>query len=65
MNEDISIEEKGTVGRRVAANTGLMVGAKALAALIGLASLVITTNILPIADVGAILFLACFYAVVC
>lgn len=57
MNEDLSIAEKGTVGRRVAANTGWMVGAKILAAIIGLASLVLTTQTLPIASVGIILFL--------
>ncbi len=57
MNEDLSIAEKGTVGRRVAANTGLMVGAKALAAIIGLGSLVLLTKNLPIASVGIILFL--------
>lgn len=57
MNEDLSIAEKGTVGRRVAANTGWMVGAKALAAIIGLGSLVLTTQTLPIASVGVILFL--------
>ncbi|MCF6221522.1 MAG: hypothetical protein L3J65_10460 [Robiginitomaculum sp.] len=57
MNEDLSIKEKGTVGRRVAANTGWMVGAKALAAIIGLGSLVLLTQNLPIASVGIILFL--------
>lgn len=57
MNEDLSIAEKGSVGRRVAANTGWMVGAKAISAVIGLASLVITTNILSPMDVGVILFL--------
>ncbi|HHL43567.1 MAG TPA: hypothetical protein ENJ42_08120 [Hellea balneolensis] len=57
MNEDLTIAEKGTVGRRVAANTGLMVGAKALAALIGLFSLIIITKNLSISDVGTILFL--------
>ena len=57
MNEDLSIAEKGSVGKRVVANTGLMVGAKAAAAVIGLISLVITTRTLPIADVGVLLFL--------
>jgi O-antigen/teichoic acid export membrane protein len=57
VNEDLSIKEKGTVGRRVAANTGLMVGAKACAAIIGLGSLVLVTKSLPIASVGIILFL--------
>ncbi len=57
MSPDLSIAERGSVGRRVAANTGLMVGAKAIAALIGLVSLVISTKTLPIADVGIILFL--------
>ena len=57
MNEDLSIKEKGTVGRRVAANTGLMVGAKALAALLGLVSLLIVTRSLPIRAAGIIFFL--------
>ncbi|PHR92151.1 MAG: hypothetical protein COA69_09080 [Robiginitomaculum sp.] len=57
MNENLDIKEKGTVGRRVAANTGLMVGAKAVSAIIGLVSLMMITNTLPIADVGIILFL--------
>ncbi|MBL4854943.1 MAG: lipopolysaccharide biosynthesis protein [Robiginitomaculum sp.] len=57
LNHDLGIAEKGTVGRRVAANTGLMVGAKALAAMIGLITLVITTQTLPIAAVGIIMFL--------
>lgn len=57
MSGNLSIAEKGSVGRRVAANAGLMVGAKAFAALLGLVSLVIITRSLPIADVGIILFL--------
>ena len=57
MTENLTIKEKGSVGRRVAANTGLMVGAKALAALLGLISLIIITRSLPITDVGIILFL--------
>lgn len=57
MIEDLSIAEKGTVGKRVVANTGLMVGAKASSAVIGLVSLVIATRTLPIADVGVLLFL--------
>ncbi len=54
---DLSIREKGTIGKRVAANTGMMVGAKAVAAVIGLFSLIMTTRNLPISDVGVILFL--------
>ena len=57
MVEDLSIAEKGTVGKRVARNTGLMVGAKAAAAVIGLVSLILATRTLPIADVGILLFL--------
>lgn len=57
MSEDLSIAEKGTVGKRVARNTGLMVGAKAAAAVIGLISLVLTTRTLPVAEVGILLFL--------
>ncbi len=57
MSPNLDIKERGSVGRRIAANTGLMVTAKAIAALIGLLSLIITTKTLPIADVGVILFL--------
>ena len=57
MTPNLDIKERGSVGRRVAANTGLMVGAKALAALIGLLSLIITTNSLAISSVGVVLFL--------
>ncbi len=57
MTEDLSIAEKGTVGSRVVANTGMMVGAKAAAALIGLISLILLTRNLPIGDVGILLFL--------
>ncbi len=57
LNCDLAIAEKGTVGRRVVANTGWMVCAKALAAIIGLGSLILTTQTLPIASVGIILFL--------
>ena len=57
MGGDLSIAENGTVGKRVARNTGLMVGAKAGAAVIGLVSLIATTRTLPIADVGLLLFL--------
>lgn len=57
MNEDLGTNEKGSVGRRVAANTGLMVAAKLSAALIGLTSLILLTRNLPIGDVGILLFL--------
>ena len=33
---DLSTESKHTVGKRIAANTGLMVGSKSLAAILGL-----------------------------
>lgn len=54
---NLQVEEKGSVGKRVAANTGMMVGAKGLAAVIGLFSLIIVTKNLDIRDVGIILFL--------
>lgn len=57
LEHDLGIQEKGTVGRRVAANTGLMVGAKALSAVFGLVSLVLVTKNLPIAAVGSIMFI--------
>lgn len=57
MTPNLDIIQNHSVGKRVAANTGLLVGAKAVAAIVGLGSLVITTNLLPIQDVGIILFL--------
>ncbi|PHR60385.1 MAG: hypothetical protein COA43_06625 [Robiginitomaculum sp.] len=57
MNENLTIKEKGTVGKRVATNTGLMVGAKALSAVIGLVSLFLAARALDVADFGIILFL--------
>lgn len=57
MNADLNIAEKGSVGSRVAGNTGMMVAAKAAAAVFGLFSLIIATRSLPVADIGIILFL--------
>ena len=57
MNIDLSVNERGTLGRRVVANTSLLVFSKIAAGFIGLASLIITTRILPISEVGIILFL--------
>jgi len=57
MGEDLTIVEKGSVNRRIAANTGILVGAKAAGAVLGLASLIILTRNLSIADVGVVLFL--------
>ena len=57
MNENLAIAEKGSVGRRIAANTGLMVGSKALGAVFGVISLIVAIRTLPIEDVGIILFL--------
>lgn len=57
MAPDLSITSKRTVGKRIATNTGLMVGSKALAALLGLGSLAIATKSLDGYAFGVIVFL--------
>lgn len=58
---DLSIASTRSVEKRVAANTGLMVGSKGLAALFGLLSLLIASKSISIAAVGIILFLHSYH----
>ena len=54
---DLSIKSKHTVGKRIAANTGLMLGSKALGVLLGLGSIWIATKSLDVSALGYIFFL--------
>lgn len=58
---DLSILSTKSVGKRVASNTGLMVGSKGLAALFGLLALLIASKSLSIAALGVILFLHAYH----
>ena len=57
MTPDLSYDSKHTVEKRIAANTGLMVGAKSLAAILGLGSLSIAAKSIAPAELGTIVFL--------
>ena len=57
MTVDLSITSKKTVGKRIAANTGLMLGAKFAGVLLGLATLKVTTHYLSPAEFGTVIFL--------
>ena len=58
---DLSTASTQSVEKRVAANTGLMVGSKALAALFGLLGLLIASKSISIAALGIILFLHSYH----
>ena len=57
MTPDLSYDSKHTVEKRIAANTGLMVGAKSLAAILGLGSLSIAAKSIAPAELGTIIFM--------
>ena len=57
MTPDLNVLSKHTVGKRIAANTGLMMGSKALSVVLGLGSILIATKSLSAAELGIILFL--------
>lgn len=57
MSPDLTVNSKHSVGKRIAANTGLMMGSKALAVILGLGSILIATRSLSAAELGIILFL--------
>jgi O-antigen/teichoic acid export membrane protein/phosphatidylglycerophosphate synthase len=57
----LDIASSKTVGKRIAANTGLMVGSKALAAVLGLASLIIAAKSISITALGVIFFLHSYH----
>ena len=58
---DLSILSTRSVEKRVAANTGLMVGSKALAAVFGLLGLLIATKSISATALGIILFLHAYH----
>jgi len=57
VTPDLNVQSKHTVGKRIAANTGLMMGSKALSVVLGLGSILIATKSLSAAELGIILFL--------
>ena len=58
---DLTIFSKHSVGKRIAANTGLMLGSKTLSVLLGLGSLIIAAKSLSIVALGIILFLHAYH----
>ena len=57
MTPNLSVQSRHSVGKRIAANTGLMMGSKSLAVVLGLGSILIATRHLSAAELGVILFL--------
>ncbi|MDB2438907.1 CDP-alcohol phosphatidyltransferase family protein [Hellea sp.] len=57
MTPNLTVPNKHSVGKRIAANTGLMMGSKVMAVILGLGSLLIATKSLSPAELGIILFL--------
>ena len=57
MSVDLTITSKSSVGKRVVANTGLMLGTKILSVFLGLGSLWLATKFLTPAELGVIIFL--------
>jgi len=54
---DLSVHSKHSVGKRIAANTGLMVGSKFMSVVLGLGSIFVATKVLEQNELGIILFL--------
>lgn len=57
MAPDLSVNSRHSVGKRIAANTGLMMGSKALSVVLGLGSIMIASKSLTVPELGIILFL--------
>jgi len=57
MSPDLSVQSRHSVGKRIAANTGLMVGSKIMSVTLGLGSIFIATKVLGQNELGIILFL--------
>jgi len=57
VSPDLRVYSKHSVGKRIAANTGLMMGSKASGVILGLGSILIATKSLSAAELGIILFL--------
>lgn len=55
--DPLRIDSKGSVGGRIASNAGLLLGAKILATLLGLGTVLIAANVLTVAEFGTIVFL--------
>ena len=58
---DLTIFSKHSVGKRIAANTGLMLGSKTLSVILGLGSLIIAAKSLSVVALGVILFLHAYH----
>ncbi len=57
MTADLTIRSNQTVGKRIATNTGLMVGAKILAVILGVFSFIIASRALTAVEFGTVVFL--------
>lgn len=57
MTPDLSIKTNQTVGKRIAANAGLMIGAKAIGAVFGVGTLIVAERALGPTGLGLIVFL--------
>ncbi len=57
MRPNLNVQSKYTVGKRIAANTGLMVASKSTAVFLGLGSILLATKSLSASELGIILFL--------
>ena len=57
MTPNLSVTSQQSVGKRIAANTGLMVGAKILAVVLGIFSFVIASRALTPVEFGTVVFL--------
>jgi len=58
---DLTIRSKHSVGKRIAANTGLMLGSKTLSVILGLGSLIVAAKSLSVSALGIILFLHAYH----
>ncbi len=58
---NLTVASTDSVGKRIAANTGLMVGSKVLSVLLGLGSLLIAAKFLSVAALGVILFIHAYH----
>ena len=58
---NLTIQSNHSVGKRIAANTGLMLGSKTLSVILGLGSLVIAAKSLSVSALGIVLFLHAYH----
>ena len=57
MSPDLQVDSNKTVGKRIVANTGLMMSSKIMSVVMGLGSIFIATKVLAQNELGIILFL--------